>query len=82
MRPEDINDFNHLNLVMEYCPNSLMGIIRTNMTSITEGHIKYFTYEILKAMVFIHSQGIIHRDLKPLNILVTDNFEVKLSDFG
>ena len=82
MRPDNINNFDNLNLVMEYCPNNLMGIIRSNKESITQDHIKYFTYEILKAMVFIHSKGIIHRDLKPLNILVTDNWEIKISDFG
>jgi serine/threonine protein kinase len=45
-------------------------------------HIKYLSYEIMKGLVYIHSKGIIHRDLKPLNILVNDNWEVKISDFG
>ena len=45
-------------------------------------HIKYLTFEILKGLLFMHSKGIIHRDLKPLNILVNDNWDVKISDFG
>ena len=48
----------------------------------TVDHIKYLTYEIIKGLYFIHSKGIIHRDLKPLNILVNDNWDIKISDFG
>jgi serine/threonine protein kinase len=45
-------------------------------------HIKYLSYEIMKGVLYMHSKGIIHRDLKPLNILVNENWDVKISDFG
>ena len=45
-------------------------------------HIKYLTFEIMKGVLYIHSKGVIHRDLKPLNILVNENWDVKISDFG
>ena len=45
-------------------------------------HIKYLLFEIMKGVLYIHQKGVIHRDLKPLNILVNDNWEVKISDFG
>jgi mitogen-activated protein kinase 15 len=37
---------------------------------------------MLCAMKFIHESNIIHRDLKPSNILVTDDLEVIIADFG
>lgn len=33
-------------------------------------------------MHFIHKCNIIHRDIKPSNILITENLEVKIADFG
>ena len=40
------------------------------------------TYQILKALKFIHSADIIHRDLKPSNIFINSDCHVKLGDFG
>lgn len=39
-------------------------------------------YQIMKALKYIHSAKIIHRDLKPSNILVNENCELKIGDFG
>jgi len=38
--------------------------------------------KIIKALSFAHSQLIVHRDIKPSNILVTENQDLKLLDFG
>ena len=48
----------------------------------TTEQIQYFMYSILKGISFMHSKGVIHRDIKPLNILITDSWAVKISDFG
>lgn len=82
MRPQNTKEFNSLNVVTEYCTQNLMNVIRFNQDTMNLDHIKYMTYEILKGVLFIHSKGIIHRDLKPLNILVNNNWDIKISDFG
>lgn len=82
MRPKDPNNFNELNFVFEYCTQNLMNVIRYNADSMNTEHIKYLTYEILKGVLYMHSKGVIHRDLKPLNILVNENWDVKICDLG
>jgi len=82
MRPEDPKNFKSLNLVTEYCTQNLMNVIRYNASLMTVDHIKYLCYEIVKGVLYMHSKGVIHRDLKPLNILVNENWDVKISDFG
>ena len=37
---------------------------------------------MLTSVSYLHSTGVIHRDLKPQNILIDDNCQVKICDFG
>lgn len=44
--------------------------------------VQYFLYQMLRGLKYVHSAGVIHRDLKPSNILVNENCDLKLCDFG
>ncbi|KAL4920882.1 mitogen-activated protein kinase mpkC [Aspergillus aurantiobrunneus] len=44
--------------------------------------VQYFTYQILRGLKYIHSAGVIHRDLKPGNLLINENCDLKICDFG
>ncbi len=46
------------------------------------GVIKYLLFSTTSALAHLHSFGVIHRDIKGSNILLTDNGEVKLVEFG
>jgi serine/threonine protein kinase len=60
----------------------LASILKTNQP-LSSDHISLFTYQILRALKYIHSANIIHRDLKPENILLDRTRTVpRISDFG
>ncbi|KAJ5264611.1 hypothetical protein N7505_007404 [Penicillium chrysogenum] len=43
---------------------------------------QYFLYQIMRGLKYIHSAGVVHRDLKPSNILINENCDLKICDFG
>ena len=51
-------------------------------TSYTDSEIKCIIHQILTGLKYMHNQKMLHRDLKPGNLLVSDQGEIKYSDFG
>lgn len=49
---------------------------------LSDSHIKYFLYQILRGLKLVHTSSVLHRDLKPQNILLNTNCELVLADFG
>ena len=64
----------------EFMDTDLHTVIRANICE--EIHIQYITWQVLKALKYIHSTNIIHRDIKPSNILINQECRVKVADFG
>lgn len=69
-------------LIMEYVDTGDVDF-RTLYKSFTDFDIRYYIYEVLKALDFCHSKGITHRDVKPHNIMIDHaNRKLRLIDWG
>ena len=72
---------NRIYVVLEYCKGiTLKKFILSN--DLKENEIMKLFYKILEPMHEIHKKGIIHRDIKPSNIIIDENLEIKIIDFG
>ncbi|KAJ8369107.1 hypothetical protein SKAU_G00091350 [Synaphobranchus kaupii] len=73
---------NKLWICMEYCGGGSLQDVYHVTGPLSESQIAYVCREMLKGLDYLHSQRKIHRDIKGANILLNDNGEVKLADFG
>ncbi|KAA0193748.1 M4K3 [Fasciolopsis buskii] len=74
---------NKLWICMEFCGGFSMQDIYTNIRRpIEENCIAFVTRETLRGIEYMHKAGKIHRDIKGANILLTNDGEVKIADFG
>merc|ERR1719147_170836 len=60
----------------------LRSLWRTLSQKLSNDHICYFLYQILRGLKYIHSANVLHRDLKPSNLLLNTTCDLKICDFG
>lgn len=81
MYPPTSPEFDDIYIVTDLMETDLHKVIYSKQ-ALTEEHSQYFTYQILRGLLYLHSAGVVHRDLKPANILVNKNCDLKICDFG
>eukprot|EP00357_Protocruzia_adherens_P032606 CAMPEP_0114995068 /NCGR_PEP_ID=MMETSP0216-20121206/13508_1 /TAXON_ID=223996 /ORGANISM="Protocruzia adherens, Strain Boccale" /LENGTH=567 /DNA_ID=CAMNT_0002359037 /DNA_START=333 /DNA_END=2036 /DNA_ORIENTATION=- len=70
-------------MVMEYMQRgSLHELIHRKRLSFSYTQTIKLLKDVSQAMIYMHERNILHRDIKSANILVDDNFNAKLCDFG
>ncbi|KEG10481.1 putative protein kinase [Trypanosoma grayi] len=57
-------------------------ILQAPEGKLSEETSKLYTYQIIKAVLHCHIHDVIHRDIKPENLLVSNDDNIKLTDFG
>jgi len=77
----DFQKFSSIVVVMDLMETDLFQIINSGQP-LTVDHHRYFIYQVLRGLKFIHSANVLHRDLKPSNLLVNSDCDLKIADFG
>ncbi|OMJ92347.1 hypothetical protein SteCoe_4899 [Stentor coeruleus] len=81
IKPSDLDNFNELYVVMEHAQSDLKKLVKSTI-HLEQDHIQTIVYNTISGLNYIHSANILHRDLKPANILINEDCEVKICDFG
>ena len=80
-KPPGRTGFEDIYIITDLMETDLHRVIYSRQ-ELTDDHIQYFIYQILRGVVYMHSANIIHRDLKPANILANKNCDLKICDLG
>ena len=80
----DVSVSDHLQyIVMEYVDGmTLREYLNERGGKLTSRETVHFISQILKALDHAHRNGVVHRDIKPQNIMLLDNGQLRMMDFG
>ncbi|XP_011500468.1 PREDICTED: mitogen-activated protein kinase 1-like isoform X1 [Ceratosolen solmsi marchali] len=80
LRATTISQMKDVYIVQCLMETDLYKLLKTQ--AISNDHICYFLYQILRGLKYIHSANVLHRDLKPSNLLLNTTCDLKICDFG
>ena len=73
---------NKLYLLVEFCARGSLVDFLKRQGSLNNVLTKHFTAEVVLALEYMRKMEVVHRDLKPGNIVLDDNYHLKLIDFA
>ena len=79
----NFEDENRIYIILPLCSNGqLYDIIHKPIRKVKDIIIKKYLYQSIEAINYLHKKKIIHRDIKPENILIDNNDNALMSDYG
>jgi mitogen-activated protein kinase 1/3 len=81
LMPPSLRDFVDVYIINDLMETDLHRIIYSRQ-ALTDDHVQYFVYQLLRSLKYMHSAEVLHRDLKPSNLLLNSNCDLKVCDFG
>jgi len=70
LKPPSVPEYEDIYIVSDLMETDLHRIIYSRQP-LTDDHVQYFIYQILRALKYMHSANVLHRDLKPANLRST-----------
>ncbi|KAK8516723.1 hypothetical protein V6N13_080828 [Hibiscus sabdariffa] len=69
-------------MVMEYMEHDLKGLMETMKQPFSQSEVKCLMLQLLEGVKYLHDNWVLHRDLKTSNLLLNNQGELKICDFG
>lgn len=76
------NSLDSIFMAMEYMEHDLKGLMETMKHPFTQSEVKCLMIQLLEGVRYLHSNWVLHRDLKTSNLLLNNQGELKICDFG
>eukprot|EP00438_Fugacium_kawagutii_P034505 Skav213795 [mRNA] locus=scaffold1987:149420:151195:- [translate_table: standard] len=80
MYPPEHHDFDDIYIITDLMQSDLHRVIYSKQV-LNDEHHQYFSYQILRGLLYLHSANVVHGYLKPANMLVNKNCDLKISSF-
>ncbi|CAF3360629.1 unnamed protein product [Rotaria socialis] len=84
LKPTSLEQMKDIYLIETLMDTDLSQLVthQNGSNILSDEHILYFTYQLLRGVKYIHSANVLHRDLKPSNLLLNRSCDLKICDFG
>lgn len=67
---------------MDLCKNKSLSQVIKRRKRLHEIEVRYYSVQIIRGLMYLHSKNVIHRDIKLGNLFIDEKMKIKIGDFG